>query len=119
MGFNAAKAKRTMWKKGVFGAVLAAFLGYVAWVAYLSPTRHQIEWDVATRVTNVLEHTGFDDIIPVVEGRDVELEGEVASTAEARRVQRIVRNLRGVRVVHSQLVVAGGDDSQREGGGDT
>ncbi len=108
-----------MWKKGVFGAVLAAFLGYVAWVAYLSPTRHQIEWDVATRVTNVLERTGFDDIMPVVEGRDVALEGEVASASEAERAERIVRNLRGVRAVRSQLVVAEKQGSRRQGGGDT
>jgi len=108
-----------MWKKGVFGAVSAAFLGYVAWVAYLSPTRHQIEWDVATRVTNVLERTGFDDVMPVVEGRDVELEGEVASTSEVERAKRIVRNLWGVRVVRSHLVVAEERDSGRQGGGDT
>lgn len=112
-----------MWKKGVFGAVLAAFLGYVAWVVYLSPTRHEIEWEVATRVTSVLEHTGFDDIIPVIEGRDVELQGQVASTAEGQRAERIVRNLRGVRVVHTQLVVTGekadGDAGGGPGGGDT
>jgi hypothetical protein len=108
-----------MWKKGVFGAVFAAFLGYVAWVAYLSPARHQIEWDVATRVTSVLERTGFDDIMPVVEGRDVELEGRVASRSEAERAERIVRNLRGVRVVRSQLVVAKERGSGQKGGGDT
>ncbi len=108
-----------MWKKGVFGAVLAAFLGYVAWVAYLSPTRHQIEWDVATRVTHVLMHTGFDDIMPVVEGRDVALQGEVTSTSEAERAERIVRNLGGVRVVRSELVVQEERDLARQGGGDT
>lgn len=112
-----------MWKKGVFGIVSAAFFGYVAWVACLSPTRHQIEWDVATRVSNVLERTGLDDIMPVVEGRDVELQGEVASRAEAQRAERIVRNLRGVRVVHSQLAIADGeadgDPAGRQRGGDT
>ncbi|MEM7136999.1 MAG: BON domain-containing protein [Myxococcota bacterium] len=106
-----------MWKQGIFGAVLAAFLGYVAWVAFLSPTRHQIEWDVAIRVGQVLEHTGFDGVMPVVDGRDVELEGQVASAADAARAARIVRNVGGVRVVRSALVVA--DEAPRgQGGGD-
>jgi len=95
-----------MWQQGVFGSVLAAFLGFAAWVAYFSPTRHQIEWDVATRVSHVLEHTGFEEVMPVVEGRDVALHGEVASTAEAERAARIVRHLKGVRLVESQLTVA-------------
>lgn len=105
-----------MWKQGIFGAVLAAFLGYVAWVAFLSPTRHQIEWDVATRVSQVLEHTGFDAVLPVVDGRDVELQGEVASPSEAARAERIVRRLTGVREVRSELVVAGGGPAPRGGG---
>ena len=66
-----------MWKKAVFGTVSAGFLGYVVWVSCLSTTRHQIEWDVATRVTAVLERTGFSNVVPVVDGRDVELRGEV------------------------------------------
>ncbi|MEM8608702.1 MAG: BON domain-containing protein [Myxococcota bacterium] len=105
-----------MWKQGIFGAVLAAFLGYVAWVAFLSPARHQIEWDVATRVSQVLEHTGFRGVLPIVDGRDVELQGEVASAAEAERATRIVQNLRGVREVRSQLTVSGGGSAPRGGG---
>lgn len=107
-----------MWKKGVFGTVLAAFLGYVAWVAFLSPARHQIEWDVATRVSTVLERTGLSGVVPVIEGRDVELQGRVPSEAEARRAERIVRMVRGVRVVHSSLVVTDEAAPRRSGGGD-
>lgn len=94
-----------MWKKAVFGTASAGFLAYVAWVSWLSPVRHQIEWDVATRVTDALERTGFSEVVPVVEGRDVELRGEVSSASEARRVERIVRMLRGVRVVDSNVLV--------------
>jgi len=96
-----------MWKKAVFGTVSASFLGYVAWVCFLSPARHQIEWDVATRVTAVLERTGFSEVVPVVDGRDVELRGEVPSVSEAERVERIVSMVRGVRVVHANMLVAG------------
>ena len=96
-----------MWKKAVFGMVSASFLGYVAWVSCLSSARHQIEWDVATRVTAVLERTGFAGVVPVVDGRDVELRGEVPSTSEAQRAERIVSMVRGVRVVRVGMLVAG------------
>ncbi|HET6415756.1 MAG TPA: BON domain-containing protein [Polyangiales bacterium] len=105
-----------MWKKAVFGTVSAGFLGYVVWVSMLSPMRHEIEWDVATRVSGVLQRTGFSDIIPIVDGRDVELRGEVASASEALRAERIVSMVRGVRVVSAQLQVA---DDESLGGGET
>jgi len=105
-----------MWKKAVFGTVSAGFLGYVAWVSCLSPTRHQIEWDVATRVSDVLERTGFSELVPVVDGRDVELRGEVASASEAQRAERIVSMIRGVRVVHMNMLVT---NDESLGGGDT
>lgn len=105
-----------MWKKAVFGTVSAGFLGYVAWVSYLSPARHQIEWDVATRVDSVLDRTGFANVIPVVDGRDVELRGEVQSASEARRAERIVGMVRGVRVVHAKMRIG---DERGRGGGDT
>lgn len=104
-----------MWKQGIFGAVLAAFLGYVAWVAWIGPTRHQIEWDIATRVNQVLEHSGLAAVLPVVEGRDVELQGQVGSVAEAARAERLVQRLRGVRGVHSRLAITGAT-AAREGG---
>ena len=105
-----------MWKKAVFGTVSAGFLGYVAWVSYLSPARHQIEWDVATRVDAVLDRTGFAHVIPFVDGRDVELRGEVQSASEARRAERIVSMVRGVRVVRANMLVG---DARGHGGGDT
>ena len=105
-----------MWKRGVFGTLALAFLGYVLWFALLSPARHRIEWDIATRVNEVLERTGVHAVMPIVEGRDVELEGEVPSEAEAVRVERIVRNLRGVRVVRSRLVIAAKKKTPRRGG---
>ena len=98
-----------MWQKAVFGAVSAVFLGYVVWVSCLSDARHQIEWDVATRVTGVLDRTGFTGVIPVVDGRDVELRGEVESASEAARVERIVGMVRGVRVVRGRLLAPGAD----------
>jgi hypothetical protein len=105
-----------MWKKAVFGTVSTGFIGYVVWVCLLGPTRHQIEWDVATRVTAVLERTGFSGVVPVVDGRDVELRGQVSSVSEARRAERMVSTVRGVRVVHASMFVA---DDQDLGGGDT
>jgi hypothetical protein len=105
-----------MWKKAVFGTVSAGFLSYVVWLSCLSPARHQIEWDVATRVRDVLERTGFSELVPVVDGRDVELRGPVSSESEARRAERIVRMVRGVRVVRMNLDVAG---QERLGGGET
>ena len=103
-----------MWKKAVFGTVSAGFLGYVLWFSCLSDARHQIEWDVATRVTAVLGRTGFNDVTAVVDGREVELRGQVASASEAARVARITRMVRGVRVVHARVLVAG---DERLGGG--
>jgi hypothetical protein len=105
-----------MWKKAVFGTVSASFLGYVAWVCFLSPARHQIEWDVATRVTAVLERTGFSEVVPVVDGRDVELRGQVPSESEAERAERIVSMIRGVRVVRVNMLVGG---EGRPGGGES
>ena len=105
-----------MWKKAVFGTVSAGFLGYVVWFSCLSIAPHQIEWDVATRVTEVLDRTGFEQVIPVVDGRDVELRGEVGSSAEAERAERIVTMVRGVRVVRANLRV---DGALRRGGGDS
>lgn len=105
-----------MWKKAVFGTVSAGFFGYVIWLSCLSPARHQIEWDVATRVRDVLERTGFEEVVPVVDGRDVELRGGVSSASEARRAERIVRMVRGVRVVRTDLRVAGEDSL---GGGES
>jgi hypothetical protein len=105
-----------MLKKAVFGAVSAGFLGFVVWLSCLSPARHQIEWDVATRVRDVLERTGFEAVVPVVDGRDVELRGGVSSASEARRAERIVRMVRGVRVVRMDLLVDGEDSL---GGGES
>lgn len=115
--FNTArKANRAMWKKAVFGTVSAGFLGYVVWVSCLSSAPHQIEWDVATRVTERLDRTGFADVVPVVDGRDVELRGSVASAADAARAERIVSMVRGVRVVRANMLVA---EDNGDGGGDT
>jgi hypothetical protein len=105
-----------MWKKAVFGTVLAGFLGYVVWVSCLSSLPHHIEWDVATRVTEVLDRTGFADIVPVVDGRDVELRGTVPTSTDAARAERIVMMVRGVRVVHADLRVGPSEDG---GGGDS
>ena len=103
-----------MWKKAVFGTVTAGFLGYVVWVSCLSSAPHQIEWDVATRVIEVLDRTGFADVVPVVDGRDVELRGQVATASEARRAERIVSMVRGVRVVRTNMLVA--EESGGRGG---
>ena len=105
-----------MWKKAVFGTVSAGFVGYVVCVSCLSPARHQVEWDVATRVTAVLERTGFSKVVPVVDGRDVELRGEVPSVSEAQRAERIVSMVRGVRVVDANMLVSGDEGL---GGGET
>ena len=105
-----------MWKKEVFCTVSAGFVGYVAWVACLSSAPHQIEWDVATRVTERLDRTGFTDVVPVVDGRDVELRGSVASASEARRAERVVSMVRGVRLVRTNMLVG---EEHGDGGGDT
>ena len=94
-----------MTKKAVFGLAAAAFGGYVVWVACLSTVPHGIERDVANRVTSILERTGFNSVIPTVDGRDVTLQGEVPSEAVARRAERIVRSQRGVRAVRSELTL--------------
>lgn len=104
-----------MWKKALFGTASACLVGYVVWISYLSPIRHEVEWDVATRVTAALQSTGFEGVIPVVDGRDVELRGSVPSASEAERAQRIVRMIRGVRAVRTQVLVVG----DGRGGGDT
>jgi hypothetical protein len=105
-----------MWKKAVFGTVSAGFLGYVVWVSCLSSAPHQIEWDVATRVIDVLDRTGFAEVVPVVDGRDVELRGHVATASEARRAERMVSMVRGVRVVRANMLIA---EERGGGGGDT
>lgn len=105
-----------MWKKAVFGTASAGFLSYVVWVSCLSSAPHQIEWDVATRVTQNLDRAGLTDVIPVVDGRDVELRGQVGSASEARRAERIVSMVRGVRVVRASLQVSGASGG---GGGDS
>ena len=101
-----------MWKKAVFGTVTAGFLGYVVWFSCLSNAPHQIEWEVANRVVDVLERSGLDDVVPIVDGRDVELRGQVADAREASRAERIVSMIRGVRVVRANMLV-----SRPEGGG--
>ena len=105
-----------MWKKAVFGTVLAGFLGYVVWFSCLSSAPHQIEWDVASRVADRLDRTGFAHVIPVVDGRDVELRGSVDSASDARRAERIVSMVRGVRVVRANMLVA---EQDGDGGGDS
>jgi len=105
-----------MWKKAVFGTVSAGFLGYVVWFSCLSSAPHQIEWDVATRVIDVLDRTGFANVVPVVDGRDVELRGRVAKASDAQRAERIVSMVRGVRVVRSNVLIA---EESGDGGGDT
>lgn len=113
--FNGAHwGNRAMWKKALFGTVSAGFLGYVVWVSCLSTARHQIEWDVATRVTSVLDRTGFSRVVAVVEGRDVELRGKVQSESEAQRAERIVSMIRGVRAVSANMLVT--EDKGPHGG---
>jgi osmotically-inducible protein OsmY len=55
-------------------------------------------------------------VVPVVDGRDVELRGSVASALEARRAERVVSMVRGVRIVRTNMLVAEDSDN---GGGDT
>ena len=105
-----------MWKRAVFGIGLAGFLGYVLWVSCLSSLPHHIEWDVATRVIDVLDRTGFEGVVPVVDGRDVELRGIVGSPSDAARAERIVSMVRGVRVVRGNLRVGPSGDL---GGGES
>ena len=77
-----------MWKKAVFGTASAGFLGFVVWLSCLSSAPHQIEWDVATRVIDVLDRTGFGEIVPVVDGRDVELTSYEYNTLEYLMMHR-------------------------------
>lgn len=104
-----------MWKKAVFGTSSAAFLGYLVWFSCLSSAPHEIEWDVATRVIDVLDRTGFEEVVPVVDGRDVELRGSVASETDANRAERIVSMVRGVRVVRDRLLVGDAEDGRTGG----
>jgi osmotically-inducible protein OsmY len=55
-------------------------------------------------------------VVPVVDGRDVELRGDVPSVSEAQRAVRIVSMVRGVRVVNANMLVAG---EEGLGGGET
>jgi len=55
-------------------------------------------------------------VIPVVDGRDVELRGSVESASEARRAERVVSMVRGVRAVRANILVAG---ENGDGGGDS
>ena len=105
-----------MWKKAVFGTVTAGFLSYVVWFSCLSSAPHQIEWEVANRVNDVLKRSGFDQVVSVVDGRDVELRGVVADSRDAARAERIVSMVRGVRVVRADMLVSRSDGG---GGGDT
>jgi hypothetical protein len=105
-----------MWKKAVFGTVTAGFLSYVVWFSCFSSAPHQVEWEVANRVIDVLQRSGFDQVVPIVDGRDVELRGHVADAKDADRAERIVGMIRGVRIVRANMLVSRSDGG---GGGDS
>ena len=68
---------------------------------------------VSPPFSNVL---AFQGSFPLLDGRDVELRGEVPSVSEAQRAERIVSMVRGVRVVRANMLVAG---EEGLGGGET
>ena len=93
-----------------------AYVDYAQYVGSLKAGFPLRRHPVADRVTDVLGRTGFQEVIPVVDGRDVELRGEVASPAEAARAERIVSMVRGVRVVRAALDIGA---ASGRGGGDS
>jgi hypothetical protein len=95
-----------MGKKAVFASVTTAFVAYVAWIVMLSPLPHHIEQVLRASALEQLEGDGFDDVIPVLDGRDVELYGTVPSAEHLAAAEAAVRTVPGVRKVESRLRVA-------------
>lgn len=95
-----------MGKKAVFASVTAAFVAYVAWVVTLSPLPHHVEQELMANAVEQLERDGLTDVIPVLDGRDVELYGTVPSAADLAAAEGAVSMVPGVRKVDSKLRVA-------------
>jgi hypothetical protein len=95
-----------MGKKAVFASVTTAFVAYVAWIVMLSPLPHHIEQVLRASALEQLEGDGFTDVIPVLDGRDVELYGTVPSAEHLAAAEGAVRTVPGVRKVESRLRVA-------------
>ncbi len=86
----------TLWTLGLLGLVLLAVL-------CLLTHAPGIERDLSARAAAVA-----DGAAVAVSGRDVTLTGEVASEDARLRLLAAVRGVRGVRIVHDRLTVAGG-----------
>jgi len=86
----------TLWTLGLLGLVLLSVL-------CLLTHAPGIERDLSARAAAVA-----DGAAVAVSGRDVTLTGEVASEEARLRLLAAVRGVRGVRIVHDRLTVAGG-----------
>ena len=94
-----------MGKMAVFASVTAAFVAYVAWIVMLSPLPHHIEQALRVSAVEQLDRDELRDVIPVLDGRDVQLYGTVPSVEHLALAEEAVRTVTGVRKVESKLRV--------------
>lgn len=69
------------------------------------PRAPEIQADIQARSQAAVNQAGYDRVAVNTDGRDVTLSGEVSNQDIADDAGRIVRNVRGVRVVHNNLSV--------------
>ncbi|MGI9328134.1 MAG: BON domain-containing protein [Pseudomonadales bacterium] len=81
-----------------------ASLGLLIWFC-VDQQVPRIEGDLRKRATAVLVEGGFADIIVTADGRDLRLNGTVASEAARAEARRLLRKVNGIRAVDNQLRV--------------
>lgn len=70
------------------------------------PKAPEIQLDIQTRTSAAVADAGFDAVIVTTDGRDVLLTGEVSDEQAVGQVEGVATDVRGVRVVASEVTVA-------------
>ncbi len=92
-----------MWHKAALVGAMFALLTWIAFSLVAQPPRIQEElWAETERV---LVDAGLGKVQGSVSGRNVALEGQVATPAEAARAERLIADIAGIRAVDNRLQV--------------
>lgn len=86
-----------------------AFLSFVAVGVFLLLAvwfnATQVERKLMTQAQDLLIASGFDDVVPRIDGRDITLTGRVKTEGGVERAETIVSEIEGVRATENRLVV--------------
>lgn len=86
----------------ILGLLVFAASGY--WCVYIK-LAPKIQNDIQSRVSRALNHAGYSFVDLDVNGRDVTLRGKTADASTRGKVDAVVKQVKGVRLVSNEIIL--------------